>query len=244
MMKYRVAYGVLFIALTLLFIWKNSPVSFALLLFCIIFPLVLHIWMRLECKRLCIRIGVMGDMKTNRPVRVRVAATGRHRSAIGRISGDVSFRHVITEEADERSSILFERGNMFAADYEYQNAFCGVIIIRAENLKAVDSLGLTTCKIRNSAKHSFVIYPEDEWKNESNAVKIYGDEFIGVREYREGDVMSSVHWKLSSKWDRLLVREYTDIDEYSARNEKNEKCRMCENHDLCYNKEYAEFEMK
>ncbi len=33
-----------------------------------------------------------------------------------------------------------------------------------------------------------------------------------LREYRPGDPMRAVHWKLSSKWDELIVRERSQDD--------------------------------
>ena len=35
-------------------------------------------------------------------------------------------------------------------------------------------------------------------------------EVFGLREYREGDKMQRIHWKLSSKKDRYMVKEYSD----------------------------------
>ena len=40
-----------------------------------------------------------------------------------------------------------------------------------------------------------------------NAVRAGPGEDYDLRDYRPGDPMRSIHWKLSSKWDELIVRE-------------------------------------
>ena len=37
-----------------------------------------------------------------------------------------------------------------------------------------------------------------------------------LREYQEGDELKAIHWKLTSKMDRLIVREYSDSTRYDT----------------------------
>jgi uncharacterized protein (DUF58 family) len=40
-------------------------------------------------------------------------------------------------------------------------------------------------------------------------------EFVGVREYREGDPLRKIHWRSSARWGKPVVKEY--LEEYFSR---------------------------
>lgn len=43
------------------------------------------------------------------------------------------------------------------------------------------------------------------------------EDFSHVRDYREGDLMQFVHWKLTAKSDELMIKEYESINDRKAR---------------------------
>ena len=57
------------------------------------------------------------------------------------------------------------------------------------------------------------LYSEDSIISAKN---INGTQIDGVRDYVAGDKLRNIHWKLSSKYNDLLVKEYSDNNEESA----------------------------
>ncbi len=141
----------------------------------------------------------------------------------------------MTGETEEKECCLLSRGNLFAEDIPYESAACGVVYVRAEYLNVYDCLGLTHFRMKTGAAGIFVVRPEEVDVGVSNILKWNGDEFAGVRKYREGDMMSSIHWKLSGKWDELYVREYAEEEPDVRDTQVNKKCQTCTFYDLCYN---------
>lgn len=82
--------------------------------------------------------------------------------------------------------------------------------------------GLFACTLETPSAGNLTVYPamgrlrHDPWKNtassQSRSVRMVRerenpDEFIGVREYREGDNYHWIHWRRSARTGELVVRE-------------------------------------
>ena len=108
-------------------------------------------------------------------------------------------------------------------EYKISSEFCGCIVIRAKKLVYYDLFGIFSFSedIENTAE--IVVLPdafncnldvsstitenyESVTYSEVKKGKDPGETF-GVRDYMEGDSINSIHWKLSSKFDKTLVKE-------------------------------------
>ena len=100
---------------------------------------------------------------------------------------------------------------------------CGLLELRAEKVKVYDYLGLFSLRRRPPdparilcrpipAQCQPVEVPDGKGvrPDPKNASRRGPGEDYDLREYRPGDPLRSVHWKLSSKWDELIVRERED----------------------------------
>lgn len=99
---------------------------------------------------------------------------------------------------------------------------CGQLECRAEKVRAYDCLGLFTFKRRAPEPAFITVMPFSTGAYElpgmeSKNIKVRarpagpGDDYE-IRDYRPGDPLRAVHWKLSSKQDELLVRETMEIE--------------------------------
>lgn len=98
---------------------------------------------------------------------------------------------------------------------------CGRLVCQVEKAVCCDLLGLFPLPVRKGPERAVLILPaqlELEGKDELAAGENAGTvlrprpgggpgEDYDLREYRVGDPLRSVHWKLSSKKDELVVRE-------------------------------------
>ena len=100
---------------------------------------------------------------------------------------------------------------------------CGLLELRADRIKVYDYLGLFTLRLRPPVPARILCRPVPAQcrpveppdgkgaRPSSKTVSRRGPgEDYELREYRPGDPLRSVHWKLSSKWDELIVRERAD----------------------------------
>lgn len=97
---------------------------------------------------------------------------------------------------------------------------CGLLELRVKKLRVYDYLGLFAFPLPKPDPAQILVEPDpidpgplyvpDGWGVRpapgSTLRRSLGEDY-DLREYRPGDPLRSVHWKLSSKWDDLIVRE-------------------------------------
>lgn len=101
--------------------------------------------------------------------------------------------------------------------------FCGRLTVRLRSVKIYDCFGLIPVSCRTELKRSVTVQP-DTFEQQIRLMthsgspddsEIYSEfrpgsdltETFQIREYVEGDSMRQIHWKLSGKMDRLIVRD-------------------------------------
>lgn len=96
---------------------------------------------------------------------------------------------------------------------------CGKLIFSTKNISCLDPMHLFSHRYRQTITAECTIFPfvappseifQVYSKQKSKAFRSSNDpeEFLGIREYRDGDRLRSIHWKLSSRFDTPFIREY------------------------------------
>jgi uncharacterized protein (DUF58 family) len=116
---------------------------------------------------------------------------------------------------------IFHGANSYSFDIRLD--YCGIYEIKCEHVYFYDLLGIFARKIKELPSADAIVLPKAiEVFSEIKASvlddeeDIYSDPSAGtdvseikeLREYREGDRLSQVHWKLSTKSEDLVVKEY------------------------------------
>lgn len=101
----------------------------------------------------------------------------------------------------------------------------GLYTIGPLRLQACDSLGIFARETLVDEFTDLLVYPQAVDLNESELLGEgtlahvglemtrragHSEEFLGVREYRTGDPTRLVHWKLSARHNRLIVKEFQE----------------------------------
>ena len=99
-------------------------------------------------------------------------------------------------------------------------AHCGLLELRADKVRVWDFLGLFCLPVAPPPPARMLCRPIPDKvelpsipegvgarPSSASAARLGPGEDYDLRPYRPGDPMRSVHWKLSSKWDELIVRE-------------------------------------
>lgn len=107
---------------------------------------------------------------------------------------------------------------------ELDSSVCGARVIALDTARLVDEMGFTSLALDGvSYRETFTVYPQvvDIQINprQSTSASLEGvnydphcsgqdpSEVFDLRSYREGDSVKSIHWKLSTRFDDVLVRE-------------------------------------
>ena len=102
---------------------------------------------------------------------------------------------------------------------------CGIVTLSVESIKLFDYVSLFSVTKKSARKADVAIMPllvkpEEDLKNRENlnindndhfSESKHGDdpsEIFNLREYADGDNMNRIHWKLSSRNEAMIVKEY------------------------------------
>lgn len=113
--------------------------------------------------------------------------------------------------------------------YRYESADSGRISIRLASVRLVDIFGLFAVEVKSTAFAESLVSPKlyedilvrmsaDMRNTLSGATPLLqkgndNTETYCIRDYAGGDSLNSVHWKLSSKFDSLKVKEFGSTDD-------------------------------
>lgn len=110
---------------------------------------------------------------------------------------------------------------------QIESDFIGVYNVKVVKIRIFDLMGLFNFRKKSSFETKFTLLPKAidfDFKNKNKFSKLKENyssilpmskgsenEMIGLRDYKQGDSLSRVHWKLSSKKDELIVREFASF---------------------------------
>ena len=104
-----------------------------------------------------------------------------------------------------------------------QTSHCGALRVRVDDLLVLDPVGLFSRTVKCAATHHVVVPPVGiavQLPTLSSAASLDSDtystlkagmdvsETYAIREYQPGDPIRSIHWKLTEKLDKVMVREF------------------------------------
>jgi len=151
-------------------------------------------------------------------VRIRLA----RRNALGRMDGRYA------EASEETARLSLAPGRVFSHRLPVEMAHCGRVDLSILRVDVCDVLGLFFLPVprKNGRDVTGSVYVLPELQSRTIQTDDAADlgldsttystkkpgsdpsEIFQLRDYREGDARHSIHWKLSARMDRLIVREF------------------------------------
>lgn len=226
MWRYRICYMIAVFAATGLFIWTNERQILLLLLLLCVFPimsgLVTGIWMRTLQFRMIIPERCVTGQETYIHLHIRKRAGWLSRQIVLPVT---MINHMF-DRKKEQEVIMFPG---YRKEEEFlvpvSTEICGRVSIRIESLYCYDVFRLFRIRKPYRIEKVLMIYPSSVpirvilgKRPKSKETGDVFDEYIrgndtsetlDLRNYQKGDSIRAIHWKLSSKMDKLLVREFS-----------------------------------
>lgn len=224
MRKNRTGYVCMLLAVAGLLFQFGRPFLLGTLILMLVLPLLLAVLLKTDAGKLQVKLSVRSGGKAGKelPAEWRISSKSRL-FATGRllIEMKVCNRMFGTEE---RKRILLE-------SVESENCYplrmrmplCGEITIQCERIRIYDLLGLFYAEIAPFREMRTTIYPEQvsvELELENQREGAFSEdgimqnrkgndpsEMYDIREYVPGDDVRTIHWKLSSKTEGLILRQ-------------------------------------
>jgi hypothetical protein len=227
MLKYRISYLVTLSAAFLFYLYYNGYLSFFTLIVVILLPLISWALTLLAVRKTSVKIEGKSSF-ANKEEDFTIQIVFQNRSIFPIAQAGLKFRCKNTLCGETRSEAFFmpvNSGTEQAAEYEMKSKHCGKVTVELTHVRYYDYLGIFTIRRRPKistevfvlSKTQFLNVMIDTSANLSTENSTYskvkpGDdpsEIFDIRPFRSGDRLRSIHWKLSSKLDQLMVKEFS-----------------------------------
>ena len=228
----------------ILYLW-----DFALILLIVIavLPIIMFITTYIAKRNITVEFAVKDkSVAKNVDFPVQLVVTNKSVFPIGKANARIEYYNIFSDQVSAFDLFLpIQAKNSQRVTFRLSSKFCGIINIHASCLYIYDPLKIFRFKAAENISTEVNILPEgheisgivqytDRVNEESDIFSEHraGDdpsEVFDLREYNPGDKLNRIHWKLSSKKDDFIVKEYSmpidvpcalflDLKSYSSNN--------------------------
>lgn len=224
-MRTNIAIGIAAILLSAaLMLMSNTAASLAIVLVAVFVPILSIVLGRLTAKRTRISFGLGKSCVVDQSLALEMQVE-RYVFWRGRIELMLECRNVMTGGVERTPVVLLPAaGKVEHFSLPVNTTCCGVVEISLVEAVSFDPLGFVRAPIPEATlSSSYVVYPTlfdlEARVNQSSHPDILGAEYdrnkkgqdatevFDTREFRAGDSLKRVHWKLSARLEDLIVRE-------------------------------------
>jgi len=218
MIKNRIALIIWVVVAAGLHVFSNDFGTRVILLASIVVPAIMVTIAGIAARRVSVSLDHAHICKCDESLDILVSARGMGLLP-GHIKCRLAYDNLFTGETHEEE-ILFLASS---AKFMYKPQGCGMINIFARQLAITDIFGLSTWKVKHPPASKLLVMPNlvnihltvspstrPTLDSDDYSMHLSGSdssETFAIREYIPGDPLKSIHWKLSQKTDKLLVRE-------------------------------------
>ena len=232
MLKNRVFYVLLLAAAALIYIFTNTYYTLTLLAVCVVMPVISLVLMLIAGREIAIELELPQTAeKKAASLTYRISNPGRY--PVARITFQIRLENHMTGAFRERRvSATAGSRETVTAELSLQNSKVGTVVVSTNKIRVYDAFGLFVFRKSDLPDQAVIIYPDmrNVEVHMENPVENIGDgsryspdrpgqdvsEIFALREYVPGDEIRKIHWKLSGKTDRTMVRDFSLPLNYSV----------------------------
>ena len=231
MWKNRTGYVVMIIAAVGLFIGSGQLFMAYIAAGLIVLAVLVAVLIRRDASRVEIGLSVPGSATEGKNITLELTVSLSGKIWVTqKLLVNMKMENRMFGKSDrEQISLLFS-SKQKKYHLEIPMKCCGQINFVAESVQVQDLLHLFCVNIPDTAKTNCICYPRRMNLQVEQSKKITGtpknegimqnrkgndpSEMFDIREYVPGDDVRSIHWKLSSKTDSLIIREPSNPSHY------------------------------
>lgn len=218
MYKRIIAWLVIVLMSAVLFIFDSCTATISVLIVSIIVPFTVILFSMQGTKKIELIITAPDRCTVGDTIECTVSTKGKR--AFHDVKAEIRIANVHTgEETVYKHSVSTKTESI-----ELTALHCGTVVFEVTHISISDVLGLICRRKKCGVVRKVIVMPElcnmdigvaqsDMAMPESNEYSptkpgYDPSETFGIREYIPGDSIKSIHWKLSQKTDRAMIREF------------------------------------
>lgn len=216
-----------------LLVLSGSPYLFCVVIILFLIAIAMFLLVRKDAARLGISVRAqMGAQEGKENFFIVEAHTKRKLRAARYLVLYVCETNEMSGQSQERELLLRLTGENMQYEVPLANSLCGEVRIVCKEAAVRDMLNLFRLRVQKFPEIRMIVYPRKvnlqielsqmtigAPKSEGMMQNRKGNdlsEIFDIREYVPGDDIRSIHWKLSSKTENLILREASDPSHYNV----------------------------
>lgn len=223
----KIFFAILIVICIIFYIMYLWDFALVLLITVIAVPIVMLISVLIARKSIDIEFAVKNDTALKKEdFSVQLGVTNRSIFPIGKAEAYIEYSNLFSNEVNDFSLLMpIQSRNSQNISFRLSSKYCGIVQIKCEYINIYDPLRIFRFKVGKNISTEVIVMPEgyeinghvcstDRVNEESNTFSEYkpGDdpsEIFDLRGYNQGDKLNRIHWKLSSKRDEFIVKDYS-----------------------------------
>ena len=212
------------------FIWTENAAALFLCVCLFALPVITFIMLLIARKSVRFACDVQRTCMRGSALELTMQVGVRPRFLVGSVEVCIEIENT-TFHKTVRGRFDFTDLTFTPMSYKYFSDDSGRMHVKVVGLRLIGIAGICSLYIKRNDTFEAIVAPvlHDDLQVTiagGNVSRSYGDavdtsrkgsdrsEIFSVRDYTAGDAMSSVHWKLSSKFDSLKSKEYGSTNDY------------------------------
>ncbi len=221
----RIIWIILIFFSLVLYIFVNSPATLSVFIALLIIPAVSFLLLKIASAGIELVHEMPKQASKGVDIESIIALRNKSLFPVSNARVSVEGRNIRTGDKKE---LCFDSGMIGKKESRHKYAFnsrhCGKIEITTKKIQIKDMLGMFMTQKELPGGGAVTVYPDRFFVNvsltNSASALLEGDKYsrtrtgndssetMGIKEYVMGDPVKNMHWKLSAKTDKLLVKEY------------------------------------
>ena len=227
MLKTKIIYFFIIIGSFLFTILYSDYFPLAIFITVLLLPIVLNIIIRIINKNISLDIQ-SNNVLENKDEEISIKIFIKNNSIFPALNGELKlsyYNKFSNNKEIECINFPINSKERESITFKIKSKYCGKLIIEAESLKIYDYLTISSVKKKLNKSKEIIILPNiynlsffnkvldvNSLDGENFSKDKSGDdpsEVFNIREYVEGDKIQRIHWKLSSKINNIMIKEYS-----------------------------------
>ena len=223
----KIFFAVLIVICIIFYIMYLWDFALVLLVTVSAIPVVMFITMLITKKNIDVEIAVPNDtVMKNEDFPIQIKITNKSIFPVGKAETFIDYSNIFSCEANTFSLLMpVQARNTHDISFRISSKYCGIVKINCAYINIYDPLKIFRFRVGKNVHTEISVMPEgydingyisssDRVNDESNTFSEYkaGDdpsEIFDLRGYNQGDKLNRIHWKLSSKRDEFIVKDYS-----------------------------------
>ncbi len=215
------------------FIFTDHLLGLILILFTLVLGLVLFLNLRFLSNKLSFDLSSEGTVHKGEAGGILVKVRNESWFPVARVQLHFVFKNSLTETKEElKSALQISSKSKETLKLDLLSEYAGAVEVKLKEVKYFDFLGIFMRQVKElEEKSKLYILPEqfpvsidlaesrvgfsDNHQHEANRKGRDGLEIFGIKEYTVDDSLKNIHWKLTSKFDELIVKELSEAVNYT-----------------------------